>query len=131
MRASRSSIFLTSGLVAGSHVGARQWEQAVELVTGVAHEPADALSSQPCGSYWIGRICKRINFGHGVDDLAWISQVPKRGPGHAGTDLLVTNEGGFPIAQFVDRRFPDVVQERRKPRNQIGGASDAASSAWP
>jgi len=109
MRASRSSIFLTSGS-AGSHVGARQWEQRVELVTGVAHEPADGLVFPALRVVLDRPHMQTDQFGHGVDDLAWISQVPKRGPGHAGTDLLVTNEGGFPIAQFVDRRFPDVVQ---------------------
>src|SRR5207247_10779113 len=57
--------------------------------------------------------------GDGIDALTWIPQVADRGAGHAGTELLVTDEGGFPGAQLVDRRFPDVVQERRQPGDQL------------
>src|SRR5207248_2981381 len=41
------------------------------------------------------------------------------GPGHVGTDLLVTDERRFPVAQLMDRGFPDVVQQRRQSRNQL------------
>src|SRR5207247_2062355 len=43
----------------------------------------------------------------------------ERGPSHGRPDLLVTDERGFPVAQLVDLRFPDVVQERSQPGDQL------------
>ena len=105
--------------MAGPHVGARQGEQAVQLVAGVAHQPAHRLVFPALRVVLDGPHVQTNQLGDCVDDLTRISQVPERGPGHVGTDLLVTDERRFPVAQLVDRGFPDVVQQRRQSRNQL------------
>src|SRR5438876_843643 len=78
-------------VVAGPHVGARQREQAVQLVAGVANQPAHRLVLPALRVVLDGPHVQTDQLSNTVDDLTWISQVPERGAGHAGADLLVTD----------------------------------------
>ncbi len=41
------------------------------------------------------------------------------GPGHFRALLLVTDEGRFPLVELVHRWFPNIVQQRGEPRDQL------------